>query len=443
MKAQLMISADGARKGKTVFTMGLLLALKRAGMTVQPFKCGVNCVDAQLHELSCGVPSVNLDAWMTGPNRMRALYNSYGERADVVVVEGDKGLYDGYNCMKGSSADISRTLQLPVLMVMDARCASYSIAPVIYGFMRYRSSVRIMGVVFNQVASQAQYAYLKQVCRDVGVECLGWLPVISEMSLPSLGQGISHSARSELMSRVEETARQIATNVDLNKLLGLSQGLFPCRYSLPYTSDDIDLSYLQPTRGKRMKIAIANDSAFYSTFRDNTDSLRAAANVSTFSVLHSHTLPEADAYYFPGGCLELYARQIHRNQSLLSDIRDKAESGKKMLAEGGAMALFADTLVGKGGKAEHQMAGVIHARCIADSTLTKGGYRSVIINNKTQMRGYESTPVSCEEVYGRMEKAQVYDVKGVPVRTPFWKYKNLTLTTVSWHWGQTPLLLSR
>lgn len=164
-------------KRKTTFTMGLLRALKKRGMRVQPFKCGPDYIDTQFHTLAADRESVNLDTWMASRTHVQHIYNKYGEGADVCVAEGVMGLFDGYSRMEGSSAEISQLLGIPVILVVSARSAAYSVAPLIYGFKHFHPNVKIAGVVFNQVSSLPHYNYLKDACADAGVECLGYLPL--------------------------------------------------------------------------------------------------------------------------------------------------------------------------------------------------------------------------------------------------------------------------
>lgn len=443
MKAQLLISAEGAQKGKTVFTMGLLWALKKLGLNVQSYKCGPNSVDALLHTLACGAPSVNLDLWMSDANHIRSVYNTYGDKVDVCIVEGDKGLYDGFNCMKGSSGDIARTLRLPVVLVMDARSASYSVAPVIYGFKHYRSSVQLIGVIFNQVSSVGHYAYLKQACLDAGVECLGYLPVFPDLNLPSIHQGIAFSTRQVLTKQIEQVAEQVARNVDLKKLLSLSTRIFPCPYSLPYTSEDDDpLQSISTKKRERIKIVVARDSAFFAIFQENLALLEKLGNITYVSLLHAPYLPDADLYYFPGGSVEMYARQLYRNKSMLASIREKAEGGSKILAEDGAFALLGKSLSGKTGQSDYEMANVIPVKCSVDFSCPRYGYRKVRYNGIV-LRGYESNYINCvvkPESCLATQDVAVFDVKGIPVSTPFYRYKNVIATLVRLYWGNIDLL---
>ena len=173
---QLLIGAATSGSGKTTFTMGLLRALTRRGLKVQPFKCGPDYIDTQFHSIASGNQSVNLDTWMASPEHVREVYAHYSEGADAAVIEGVMGLFDGYDRMRGSSAEIAALLDVPVLLVVNARSSAYTVAALLHGMKTFRRDVRIAGVVFNQVASESHYAFLKDAAADAGVECLGWIP---------------------------------------------------------------------------------------------------------------------------------------------------------------------------------------------------------------------------------------------------------------------------
>ena len=439
MKAQILVSSEGNRKGKTVFTSGLLLALKRRNLRVQPFKCGPNCTDAMIHEMACGVHSVNLDLWMSTSNEMKGMYNAYGEKADVTVVEGDKGLFDGYDCMKGSSAEIASKLSLSVVLVVDAKRTSYTMAALIYGLTVYRKNVRVVGVVFNQVSSEGQYAFLKQTCRDAGVPCLGYIPVIEDLQIPGINQGVLQRGRMALQEKLSSLASEVERHVDLDRLLALSQAAFPCAYDLPY---DSGLFHVPEPKRLNFRTAIPTDAAFHAVMHQNLEYFEEKGRVIGFSVLHSGMLPEADFYYFPGGSLNLHARLVHRNKQLLNDIKWVAEQGAKMFVEGSSFALFASTMRGLSENTEYQMAGVFDAKCKAVVTEAKpAGYRSVECNG-VKLYGYESTTIACSKISntsGGVKAVQVYDVKGSAVSSPFVRYKNVIASLASWHWSQRDL----
>lgn len=189
----------------------------KKGMSVQPFKCGPDYIDTKFHTAVCGRPSINLDTFMASKEHVKELFAHYGADADVCIVEGMMGLFDGYDRDRGSSAEIASVLDIPVVMVVDAKSAAYSMAPLLSGFLHFREDVRIAGVIFNKVGSERHREMLRQVCDDLHVECLGFLPKHPDLEQGSryLGLDFSEEARDvELVKLLEE-------NVQWERLLKL------------------------------------------------------------------------------------------------------------------------------------------------------------------------------------------------------------------------------
>ena len=184
--------------------------LTQKGYRVQPFKCGPDYIDTKFHAAVCGRPSINLDTFMATVEHVRELYNRYGADADVCIVEGMMGLFDGYDRDKGSSAEITRVLGLPVVLVVDAKSAAYSTAALIQGFVNFKEDVSISGVIFNRVGSAKHYDMLQQVCEELGVECYGYLPKNAQLEQGSRYLGLDFSENVEnryLVELLEENVR--------------------------------------------------------------------------------------------------------------------------------------------------------------------------------------------------------------------------------------------
>jgi len=189
--------------GKTTIARGLMALYVRKGYRVQPFKCGPDYIDTKFHAAVCGRPSINLDTFMATPEHVRELFDRYGADADVCVVEGMMGLFDGYDRDRGSSAEVARVLDIPVVLVVDARSAAYSMAPLLQGFINFRKDVRIAGVIFNRVGSPCHFAMLQQVCEDLGIECFGYLPKNADLEQGSRYLGLDFSEKAECEQLVE------------------------------------------------------------------------------------------------------------------------------------------------------------------------------------------------------------------------------------------------
>lgn len=215
MKSAFLIAAPTSGSGKTTIARGLMALFTEKGYKVQPFKCGPDYIDTKFHEAVCHRPSVNLDTFMATPEHVRELFTHYGQDADVCVVEGMMGLFDGYDRDKGSSAEIAQALDIPVVLVVDAKSAAYSMAPLLQGFVNFRKNVRIAGVIFNKVGSERHFSMLQQVCDDLNITCFGYLPKSPELEQGSRYLGLDFS---ELNS---QPIKQLEEHVKWQELLTL------------------------------------------------------------------------------------------------------------------------------------------------------------------------------------------------------------------------------
>lgn len=210
MKSSFMIAAPMSGSGKTTVARGLMALLRRKGYTVQPFKCGPDYIDTKFHEAVCGRPSINLDTFMATFEHVRELFVRYGSDADVCLVEGMMGFFDGYDRDKGSSYEIAKTLNIPVVLVVDAKSAAYSMAALLSGFTHFRNDIQIAGVIFNKVGSVRHFQMLLQVCDDLGIDCFGYLPKDASLEQGSRYLGLDFSEQTEsqqLVKRLEENVR--------------------------------------------------------------------------------------------------------------------------------------------------------------------------------------------------------------------------------------------
>ena len=217
MAPSFLIAAPTSGSGKTTIARGLMALFTRKGRVVQPFKCGPDYIDTKFHVAVCGRPSINLDTFMASKDHVRELFARYGADADVRIVEGMMGLFDGYDRDKGSSAEIASILGLPVVLVVDAKSAAYSMAALLSGFLHFRRDVRIVGVIFNKVGSERHREMLRQVCEDLSITCYGFLPKHAELEQGSRYLGLDFSEDMKdapLVKLLEE-------NVQWKKLLEL------------------------------------------------------------------------------------------------------------------------------------------------------------------------------------------------------------------------------
>lgn len=442
MKPQFLIGGATSGSGKTVFALGLLRALKKRGIKVQPYKCGPGFMDTQLHAISSGVDSVNLDSWFAGRTHLQYVYNKYGEKADVCMIEGNSALFDGYKRMQGSSAEMAQVVSVPVILVVNARSAAYSVAPMLYGYKLFRPQVKIVGVVFTHVSSLTHFSYLKDACNDAGLNSLGYIPFEENLKLPQRHTALTQSVRLEIEEVAEKAAMYVEQNIDLDRILKMCTRIFPCEYTLPYTSD-VEETGINYGMNKSLKIAVARDSAFNLLYKENIDRLSAIGHITYFSPLYSNTLPEADIIYIPGGFPEMFARQLHRRKTLMKQLKGYADKGGKIIAEGGGMVLLSRSLTVREGGSAYEMSGVLPFGCTMIDSHLHTGYRVIEMSEKS-LRGHEFRFLSIDtensQLLPEVKVIPVKNTRGAEADSCIYRYRNVIAGFTHWYWGEADVL---
>lgn len=417
---QFTISAPTSGAGKTTLSRGLMALLTGRGLRVQPFKCGPDYIDTKFHEAVCGRPSVNIDTFFCSDKQARKLYATYAAKADAAVVEGMMGMYDGYDRDRGATADISRALGLPILMVVDARSAAYSLAPLLSGFKHFRDDVDVMGVVFNRVGSKRHAAMLRQVCHDVGLECFGFLPRMNDGVMESRYLGLDFSQQSD----TNELVKTIAERIDWQRIMQRAMKTTP-----------IAPTETTAARGdKRIGVA-RNAEAFSFIYQHHIDLLRLQGEVVFFDPEADEPIPhDTDLLYLPGGYPEKHAAALSNAVRARRSIAAFAARGGKIVAECGGMMYLCKSIMTDEGESE--MCGVlpysITART-ADRHLSLG-YRQFILDGK-EMKGHEfhysqfvgDTPTSA---------VQVFNAVGERVPTPVFRQDGVLASYTHLYWNE-------
>ena len=430
MKARFLIGALSSGSGKTTLTMGILRALQKKGLQVQPFKCGPDYIDTRFHEAATGRASVNLDTWLASGTHVRELFARYGADADVCVVEGVMGLFDGYDRSAGSSAEIAGLLDLPIVLVAGARSTSYTLAAQLYGMRQFRPSLRYAGVVFNQVGSARHERLLRQAAEDAGLACLGALPRADELEIPSRHLGLRLGDAGEMAEWTERAAAMVEKYVDLQELLDRTAAAFPAPAPNPVPP---------MRRGAPLRIAVARDAAFNFTYRENLARLGQAGPLTYFSPLAGDDLPEADLVYFPGGYPELYAPGLSRQTRLQGQVRDYARAGGRILAECGGMIWLTEAIDSVEG-GPFQMCGVLPCAATMERARLHMGYRRVEDAAGRIWKGHEFHYSSLVRSEGIPSIARQFNAAGEPVDTPLYRVGNVIAGYTHLYWGESDIL---
>lgn len=395
--APLVVAAPASGSGKTTVTLGLLAALRRRGITVAPFKVGPDYIDPGHHAPAAGRTSRNLDGWMCGEAWVREAYARGSAGADLAVVEGVMGLFDGVagDADAGSTAEIARWLGGRVLLVVDARSQARSAAALVQGFASFDPALEFAGVLFNRVASDRHEELLREALASVpGLPpVLGCLRRDQELALPERHLGLVTAGDAEADEGFYgRLADWLEAGVDVDALLLLPPS--PKGGRGGFDPDEIPLNPPLP-KGEvktRVKIGVPRDAAFCFYYPDNLELLeRAGAELRFFSPLAGDGLPAGlDGLYLGGGYPELHAGRLAANGTLLRQIRAAAAGGLPVYAECGGLMLLAESIDG------HPMAGVFPARARMLPRRKALGYRQVTLTEDcllgpagTKVRGHE------------------------------------------------------
>jgi cobyrinic acid a,c-diamide synthase len=336
-----LIAGTASGVGKTTTALVLMAALRTRGFAIQPFKCGPDFLDTGHHTSISGRASRNLDTWMLDKDINRTIFENACVGADVAIVEGMMGLFDGVagGTEEGSSAQIAKLLDLPVLLVLDASKSSRSIAAVVKGFETFDPEVRLAGIVLNGVAGENHFRILERsICSTSNVPILGWLPREPAITIQERHLGLHTSVeRTDVEERLKTLAAFAEANLKLDLLLQLEHS---------WKLGHLPRSKTSVMRSAQIRLGVARDRAFSFYYEDNFDLLReCGADIVEFSPLSDEHLPaELDGLYIGGGYPELYAKQLSENRQVLAEVRAFAEAGKPIYAECGGMMYLAESL---------------------------------------------------------------------------------------------------
>ncbi|GAB6062058.1 cobyrinate a,c-diamide synthase [Deferrisoma palaeochoriense] len=414
MQSAFVIAAPWSGSGKTTVTLGLLSALRARGLAVQAFKAGPDYIDPAHHARVTGRPSVNLDTWMIPRATNRRLFWRAAEGADVAVVEGVMGLFDGVDGRRpeGATAHLARVLGLPVVLVVDARSMARSAAALVRGFASFPPRVPIVGVIWNRVGSPSHRRILDEALADAGLPTsLGALPRSPEVALPERHLGLVTPEDAPAPEGwAEALGRWVEAQVDVDRLLDRTPPPPPRQGAAPRPK--------RPTR----TIAVARDAAFCFYYDENLRILeRSGARIAFFRPLDGDGVPEeADALYLGGGYPEVHAERLAANEAFRSGVRAFHAAGKPIYAECGGFMALCDRLRTPEGRT-FRMAGVFAAEARMRQSRFHLGYREVVVEGVPGLdgltaRGHEfhyselaAPPAGAEAVY-RVRNARGEDL---------------------------------
>lgn len=358
----ILITAPTSNTGKTTLTLGLLRALKNKGLNVSSYKTGPDYIDTKYHELACGNSCSNLDMHMMKEEGLKEAF--YLNSNDYSIVEGAMGYFDGiYNTYKNSSYDISDTLDIPSILVYEAKGEMFSAIPKIRGMVDF-SNGRIKGIIINK-ASEHIYNMLKEAIEKyVGIEVIGYVPKYEEFVIPSRYLGLYQpSENKDLDKKIDFISEKIQETVDLNKFISLMEEKEMVEYKKP--------------KKRNIKVAIAYDEAFNFYYTENIRYLEESCQVEYFSPIKDKELPDADLIYIGGGYPELYKKELSENISLKNSIKSFSENNGYIFAEGGGLMYLSKFID------EYEMCNVIDGKSIMTERTQRFGYTYMKLKKDT------------------------------------------------------------
>ncbi|TPG36952.1 cobyrinate a,c-diamide synthase [Mycolicibacterium hodleri] len=367
----VVIAAPSSGSGKTTVATGLIGALRRAGRTVAPFKVGPDFIDPGYHALAAGRPGRNLDPVLVGDHLIGPLYRHGSSGSDVAVVEGVMGLFDGRidahhsGPARGSTAHVAGLLGAPVVLVVDARGQSHSIAALLQGFSTFDRSVRMAGVILNRVGSPRHEAVLRQACESVGVPVLGAIPRADELSVPSRHLGLVTAAEHghRALEAVDAMSTLVARHVDLAAVAATASSHVDAEAWTPQVAESV---------AGGVTVALAAGRAFTFGYPEHAELLAAAgADVVAFDPLTEPLPPTTDALVIPGGFPEQFTAELASNDVVRQQIKELAGRGAPIHAECAGLTYLVDDLEG------HPMCGVLAGTAHFTPRLTLG-YRDAV-----------------------------------------------------------------
>lgn len=440
----LVIAGTTSGVGKTTIATGLMGALVRRGLKVQPFKAGPDYIDPSYHTWITGVPSRNLDTWLLSPETLKELFFRAMARKDIAVIEGVMGLYDGRSALseEGSTAELAKLLGAPVVLVVDAAKAARSLAALVSGYRSFDPALRLGGVILNNIGGEAHLQLCQQAIEgSTGTPVLGFLPRRDDLQLPERHLGLIPTVEGSAGEAFKEhLMAQIEASLDLERLLALSE--------VPIPPTPPPLLFPLERKPAQARIAVARDKAFSFYYQDSLDFLEAwGGELVPFSPLTEATLPsDIGGLYLGGGFPELYAAELAANESLRRAVKAATEAGLPIYAECGGLMYLGSSLKDFQGR-EYPMVGAIPLSSRIDAPRLSLGYRTVralgdgpLLRRGETVRGHE---FHWSILDGQAASLNAYQVLELSGRREGFHQGKLLASYIHLHLGSYPAMARR
>ena len=443
---RVVIAATASGVGKTTATIALIGAMRARGLKVAAFKCGPDYLDPTYHERAAGVRSHNLDGWMMDRDAVVATFARASGGADIAVIEGMMGLFDSATPTgdEGSTAQIAKWLDAPVILVTDASGIARTISAVAAGFARFDPAVRVAGMICNRVGGRGHLDLLRAAEPEVPI--VGGFPASAALAFPERHLGLLMADESNVPQRlIDGWSRLAAEWLDLDAIVEIARSA-PALVAGRVT----DAKQIGSSSRARCRIGVAYDAAFHFYYEDNLNRLRSlGAEIVNFSPIRDRELPDVDGLYFGGGYPEAFARELSSNTAMLAAIRGFAGSGGLIYGECGGLMYLTDAIRTLDG-ARWPMAAIIPGVAAMSERLQAIGYvevetraDSVLGPARTRFRGHQFRHSTLEvaDSGGRVETT--YNVTPRWGGAPFaegYRVGNVLASYVHAHWASNPAI---
>ncbi len=363
---RIIIAATQSGAGKTTITSGILAALKKRGLDVQPYKVGPDYIDTGFHEIASGKTSHNLDSWLIGEKTLSENFFMPKNASKIAVIEGVMGLYDGGLGGVSSTALISLILRVPVILVIDVKSMGTSAAAVALGFREFDKNINLAGVILNRVGSDSHKKIIVDALEKINIKCFGAIKRNSEFVLPERHLGLVPTAENNFSEVIEKICATVESELDIDKIIEVAN-------SAPAMS--IKNSLLPTASCLLPKIAVAKDAAFNFYYEESLNELeKLGAEIVYFSPLDDENLPKnISGLIIGGGFPEMFAEKLQSNKKIRAEIRTAAENNLPIYAECGGFMYLMNSITDFSGK-NFEMCGVIPARAVMTDKLQMVGY---------------------------------------------------------------------
>lgn len=384
---RVVIAGTNSGVGKTTIVAGLLAAYRAGGQEVQSFKVGPDYIDPGFHKIASGRDSYNLDTWLVPSHTMPSFFASMAKEADLAIIEGVMGLYDGGREGVSSTAEVAKQLGAPVVLVIDCKAMGESAAAIALGFKEYDKEVDFKGVILNRLGSDNHERMVRDGMAKIGVPVLGAIRRDDRMHSPERHLGLTPVTEIDPTESIVTIKNAVDAMVDLRALLEVAKSAKPL-----VIAEEEDLGGVH----KITRIGVAYDEAFSFYYPASLNTLeKAGAELIYFSPLRDESIPDVDGLVFGGGFPEMFLGQLSRNVSMKESIVEANEKGMPIYAECGGLMYLCEKICDFGGTS-YDTVGIVPANCIMKQSLQKVGYvtataklQTILGDVETSLRGHE------------------------------------------------------